>query len=74
MGRLYVVGQFDVRRFDLHGCRIELMEFRSVERDLVFVGSFDIDISRSLDISSGRREAGTTVSTIVIGQAPGSRG
>lgn len=45
MDRLYVVGQFDVRRFNLHGCRIELMEFRSVERDLVFVGSFDIDIS-----------------------------
>ena len=42
-GRLYVVGQFDVRRFDLHNCRIELMEFRSVERDLLFVGSFDID-------------------------------
>jgi len=40
-----VVGQFDVRRFDLQGCRIELMEFRSVERDLLFVGSFDIDIS-----------------------------
>src|SRR6476620_8152380 len=37
--RLYVVGQFDVRRFDLHGCRIELIEFRSVERDLLFVGS-----------------------------------
>jgi hypothetical protein len=45
MDRLYVVGQFDVRRFDLHGCRIELMEFQSVERDLLFVGSFDNDIS-----------------------------
>jgi hypothetical protein len=41
--RLYVVGQFDVRRFDLQTCRIELMEFRSLEGGLLFVGSFDID-------------------------------
>jgi hypothetical protein len=41
--RLYVIGQFDVRRFDPHRCRIELMEFRSLEADLLFVGSFDID-------------------------------
>jgi hypothetical protein len=34
-----------VRRFDLHGCRIELMEFRSLGQDLLFVGSFDTDIS-----------------------------
>jgi len=45
MDRLYVVGQFDVRRFDLHRCRIELMEFRSLEQDLLFVGSFDLDIT-----------------------------
>jgi len=45
MDWLYVVGQFDVRRFDLHRCRIELMEFRSLERDLLFVGSFDLDIT-----------------------------
>jgi hypothetical protein len=45
MDRLYVMGQFDVRRFDLHGCRIELMEFRSLGQDLLFVGSFDTDIS-----------------------------
>ena len=42
---LYVVGQFDVRRFDLQGCRIELMEFRSLESNLLFVGSFDVDVS-----------------------------
>ncbi|HKT33943.1 MAG TPA: hypothetical protein VJR03_03860 [Nitrospira sp.] len=41
--RLYVVGQFDVRRFDLQTCRIELMEFRSLQPGLLFVGSFDID-------------------------------
>ena len=43
MNQLYLVGQFDVRRFDLDRCHIELMEFRSVETGLVFVGSFDID-------------------------------
>ena len=41
--RLYVIGQFDVRRFDRHNCRIELMEFRSLEPSLLFVGSFDSD-------------------------------
>ena len=41
--RLYVVGQFDVRRFDLQSCRIELMEFRSLQPGLSFVGSFDVD-------------------------------
>jgi hypothetical protein len=43
--RLYVIGQFDVRRFDLHRCRIELMEFRSVESGLLYVGAFDADPS-----------------------------
>lgn len=42
---LYIVGQFDVRRFDLCSCHIELMEFRSVEAGLQFVGSFDVDVS-----------------------------
>ena len=43
--RLYVIGQFDVRRFDLQSCRIELMEFRFLETGLGFVGSFDTDAS-----------------------------
>ena len=43
--RLYVVGQFDVRLFDLQSCRIELMEFRSLQAGLSFVGSFDVDSS-----------------------------
>lgn len=42
-GRLYVVGQFDVRRFDAHKCRVELIEFRSLEPNMTFVGSFDVD-------------------------------
>ena len=41
--RLYVVGQFDVRRFDAQNCRIELIEFRSLELNMTFVGSFDVD-------------------------------
>jgi hypothetical protein len=43
MDRFYVVGQFDVRRFDPRTCRIELIEFRSVEQGLLFLGAFDID-------------------------------
>jgi hypothetical protein len=42
-GLLYVVGQFDVRRFDAQSCRIELVEFRSLESNMRFVGSFDVD-------------------------------
>lgn len=45
MDRLYVIGQFDVRRFDPQACLIELMEFRSLEPGLLFVGAFDIDAS-----------------------------
>jgi hypothetical protein len=42
-GRLYVIGQFDVRRFDAQKCRIELIEFRSLEPNMTFIGSFDVD-------------------------------
>ena len=44
-GRLFVVGQFDVRRFDEETCRIELIEFRSLEAGMSFQGSFDVDSS-----------------------------
>jgi hypothetical protein len=40
---LYVVGQFDVRRFDAQTCRVELVEFRSLESNMTFVGAFDVD-------------------------------
>lgn len=43
--RLYVIGQFDARRFDPQTCLIELMEFRSLETGLLFIGAFDIDAS-----------------------------
>jgi hypothetical protein len=42
-GRLFVVGQFDVRRFDEQSCRVELIEFRSMEAGMAFMGSFDVD-------------------------------
>ena len=42
-GRLYVVGQYDVRRFDAQKCLVELIEFRSLESNMIFVGSFDVD-------------------------------
>ena len=40
--RLYVVGQFDMRVFDTQTCAIMLMEFRSVEPSLVYLGVFDV--------------------------------
>lgn len=45
MDRLYVIGQFDVRRFDPQTCMIHLMEFRSLEPGLLFLGTFDSDLS-----------------------------
>jgi hypothetical protein len=43
--RLYVIGQFDARQFDAKICRVDLVEFRSLETDLTFAGSFDVDDS-----------------------------
>jgi hypothetical protein len=40
-GMVYVVGQFDARVIDSHNCRTTLSEFRHLDRDVVFVGSFD---------------------------------
>jgi len=45
MDQLYLIGQFDARRVDARRCGIELMEFRSLEAGLIFVGSFDLDAS-----------------------------
>ena len=42
-GRLYLIGQFDVRRFDSRTCLVELIEFRSVETGLRYLGTFDSD-------------------------------
>ena len=40
-GLVYVVGQFDARVVDGTRCAITLAEFRHLERDVVFLGSFD---------------------------------
>lgn len=42
-GALYIVGQFDARIIEAQSCRITLSEFRHLERDVLFVGSFDED-------------------------------
>ena len=42
-GRVYVVGQFDARVIDPRDCRATLSEFRHLDRDVIFLGSFDQD-------------------------------
>lgn len=43
MGLVYVVGQYDARVIDSKSCRTALSEFRHLDREVVFVGSFDED-------------------------------
>jgi hypothetical protein len=45
-GMLYVVGQFDARVIDSRSCQTTLSEFRHLDREVVFVGSFDEDGER----------------------------
>jgi hypothetical protein len=45
-GLVYVVGQFDARIIDPRSCRATLSEFRHLEREVVFIGSFDEDGER----------------------------
>lgn len=40
-GLVYVVGQYDARVIDSGTCRTSLSEFRALDRDVVFLGSFD---------------------------------
>lgn len=42
-GLVYVVGQFDARVIDGQACTITLSEFRNLDREVIFVGSFDED-------------------------------
>ena len=41
--RVYVVGQYDARIIDSQSCQTRLSEFRSLDRNVIFVGSFDQD-------------------------------
>ncbi len=45
-GLIYVVGQFDARVIDPHSCQTTLSEFRHLDREVVFVGSFNEDSER----------------------------
>jgi hypothetical protein len=40
-GVLYVVGQFDARVIDVQHCTVTLAEFRTLDRYVTFLGSFD---------------------------------
>ena len=40
-GILYVVGQFDARVIDVPHCTVTLAEFRTLDRFVTFLGSFD---------------------------------
>lgn len=40
-GVLYVVGQYDARVIDSQTCHATLSEFRDLDRQVVFLGSFD---------------------------------
>lgn len=42
-GSVYVVGQYDARVIDPQSCRTSLKEFRHLDRDVIFMGSFDQD-------------------------------
>lgn len=42
-GMVYVVGQYDARVIDSQTCQTSLSEFRYLDRDVVFIGSFDQD-------------------------------
>lgn len=41
VGVLYVVGQFDARVIDVPHCTVTLAEFRTLDRYVTFLGSFD---------------------------------
>jgi hypothetical protein len=45
-GRVYVVGQYDARIIDSQNCQTSLSEFRHLDRNVVFIGSFDTDEAR----------------------------
>jgi hypothetical protein len=40
-GSVYVVGQYDARVIDPQNCQTSLREFRHLDREVVFIGSFD---------------------------------
>lgn len=56
-GMVYVVGQYDARVIDSQTCRASLLEFRHLDREVVFLGSFDQDEDKRWRyISSSQRQ------------------
>lgn len=45
-GMIYVVGQFDARIINPSDCQAALSEFQHLDREVVFIGSFDEDKER----------------------------
>lgn len=45
-GMIYVVGQFDARIINPRDCQTALSEFQHLDREVVFIGSFDEDKER----------------------------
>ncbi len=45
-GMIYVVGQFDARIINPKDCQAALSEFQHLDREVVFIGSFDEDKER----------------------------
>lgn len=45
-GRVYVVGQYDARVIDPQNCQASLAEFRHLDGNVIFLGSFDQDQER----------------------------
>lgn len=45
-GMIYVVGQFDARIINPSDCQTALSEFQHLDRNVVFIGSFDEDKER----------------------------
>lgn len=65
-GMVYVVGQFDARVIDSQTCRTSLSEFRHLDRDVIFLGSFDQDEERRWKYFF-RSAAGTAVLQTLAG-------
>ena len=53
-GRVLVVGQYDARVIDTQNCQTSLAEFRHLDRDVVFLGSFDQDQNKQWKYVSAR--------------------
>ena len=45
-GMVYVVGQYDARIINSQNCQTSLSEFRHLDREVIFLGSFDQDEER----------------------------